>query len=77
MIMKHKNDLTTYDNTSKQASFGEIMHHETNNDESETTIKEETKISTSMSTSPTFKRSSAMNRSLSLSSRALSTMFYS
>lgn len=72
--MKRKNDLAIDENTSKQVSFGERIHHETNNDESETTIKEETR---SISISPTFNRSSISNSSLSLSSRALSTMFYS
>ena len=77
MLMKHKNDLTTDDDASKQESFGERARHETNDDESEATINEEATMPMSTSTSPTLKKSIMNNNSLSLSSRALSTSFYS
>ena len=61
--MKHKNDLIIDDNTPKQASFGERMHHDGNDDESKRTIEEETIRSVSMSSSSTFKKEAqAMNR---------------
>ena len=50
MLMKYKTYLTIDDNASKQASFGERMHHETNNDKSERTIEEEITRSMPMST---------------------------
>ena len=75
VLMKHKNDLTIDDENSKKVSLRERMYHETSNDKSETTIKEE--IARSTLTLPTFKRSSASNDSISLSLRALSIMLYS